>query len=224
MAEHPDLVEWALGQLDPAEARALEAHLDACETCRRDADELRGAHVVLERAAPPFEVPPGLRGARAAAAPAPPAAAPGWLSLPAAAARGRRRRSCSSGRSRRAARRPAQHDRRVRGRHRRGPRHAGRARGRARHRAPARPAPGRALRALVRARRTAGAASRRGRSIRTSRAAGPCGCWPPPIPWPIRACPSRSSPATATRAAPGPRSCARPYDLRGLRRRSRCVR
>ena len=86
MAEHPDLVEWALGQLDPAEARELEAHLDACETCRRDADELRGAHVMLERAAPAFDVPPGLeqrvlpqrrrrRLPRLA-----------WLSLPAAAA------------------------------------------------------------------------------------------------------------------------------------------
>ena len=63
MAEHPDLVEWALGQLDPVETRELEAHLDACATCRRDADELRGAHVLLERAAPPFDVPPGWRSA-----------------------------------------------------------------------------------------------------------------------------------------------------------------
>ena len=60
MAEHPDLVEWALGQLDPVETRELEAHLDACEACRRDADELRGTSLALERAAPPFEVPAGL--------------------------------------------------------------------------------------------------------------------------------------------------------------------
>ncbi len=60
MAEHPDLVEWALGQLDPVETRELEAHLDACEACRRDADELRGTHLLLEPATSPFEVPAGL--------------------------------------------------------------------------------------------------------------------------------------------------------------------
>jgi anti-sigma-K factor RskA len=85
MAEHPDLVEWALGQLDPDETCELEAHLDACAACRRDADELRGAHVMLERAAPPFEVPAGLEQR---VLPQPrrrrlPRLA--WLSLPAAA-------------------------------------------------------------------------------------------------------------------------------------------
>ena len=59
MTEHPDLVEWAMGQLEPTRP-ALEAHLATCEQCRRDADELRGTHLALERAAPPFAVPPGL--------------------------------------------------------------------------------------------------------------------------------------------------------------------
>ena len=101
MAEHPDLVEWALGQLDPGETRELEAHLDACESCRRDADELRGAHLMLERAAPPFEVPAGLEER---VLPRPrrrrlPRLA--WLSLPVAAAAAAAPRSCS-----RASRRP----------------------------------------------------------------------------------------------------------------------
>jgi hypothetical protein len=60
MSEHPDLVEWALGQLGDDDARALEAHLATCPSCRAQADDLRGAHVLLERAAPPIEVPPGL--------------------------------------------------------------------------------------------------------------------------------------------------------------------
>ena len=60
MSEHPDLVEWALGQLDDSDERALETHLRTCPDCRATADELLGAHVALQRAAPPIEVPPGL--------------------------------------------------------------------------------------------------------------------------------------------------------------------
>ena len=60
MSEHPDLVEWALGQLDPEDELALEAHLRGCANCRTTADELLGAHVALQRAAPPIEVPADL--------------------------------------------------------------------------------------------------------------------------------------------------------------------
>ena len=60
MPEHPDLVEWALGQLDSEDELALEAHLRTCPDCRATADELLGAHVAMQRAAPPIEVPPGL--------------------------------------------------------------------------------------------------------------------------------------------------------------------
>ena len=60
MSEHPDLVEWALGQLGDEDARALETHLVSCPSCRAQADELRGAHVALARAAPPIEPPPDL--------------------------------------------------------------------------------------------------------------------------------------------------------------------
>jgi anti-sigma-K factor RskA/putative zinc finger protein len=60
MSEHPDLVEWALGQLGSEDELALEAHLRTCPDCRATADELLGAHVAMRRAAPPIEVPPGL--------------------------------------------------------------------------------------------------------------------------------------------------------------------
>ena len=60
MSEHPDLVEWALGQLDTEDELALEAHLRTCAECRATADELLGAHVALQRAAPPIEVPADL--------------------------------------------------------------------------------------------------------------------------------------------------------------------
>ena len=66
MAErHPDLVEWALGELDADEAlraRGAPARLRRPAAARRD--ELRGLHRVLERAAAPFEVPAGPRAAR----------------------------------------------------------------------------------------------------------------------------------------------------------------
>jgi hypothetical protein len=57
MPEHPDLVEWALGQSRDEE---IEAHLAGCAECRAIARELRATHVALQGAAPPIEVPPGL--------------------------------------------------------------------------------------------------------------------------------------------------------------------
>ena len=60
MAEHLDLAAWVMGELDAVEARRFEAHLLGCERCDRDAAELEGLPQLLERAAPPFEVPPEL--------------------------------------------------------------------------------------------------------------------------------------------------------------------
>ena len=60
MAEHLDLAAWVMGELDAAEAHAFEAHLLGCERCRRDAAELERLPQLLERAAPPFDVPPEL--------------------------------------------------------------------------------------------------------------------------------------------------------------------
>jgi anti-sigma-K factor RskA len=61
VAPHPDLAGYLLGALDPAEAAAFEQHLEGCEACRAEVAELRGAAELLERAAPPVELPPGLR-------------------------------------------------------------------------------------------------------------------------------------------------------------------
>ena len=60
MTEHTDLAAWVMGELDDAEARRFEAHLLGCERCRADAAELEGLPQLLERAAPPFDVPPEL--------------------------------------------------------------------------------------------------------------------------------------------------------------------
>jgi hypothetical protein len=58
---HPDLAGYVLGALDPQEAAAFEAHLATCPECRRELAELEGLPALLERAAPPVELPPGLR-------------------------------------------------------------------------------------------------------------------------------------------------------------------
>jgi anti-sigma-K factor RskA len=58
---HPDLAGYVLGALDPGETAAFEQHLAGCDTCRAEVDELQGLPELMERAAPPIEVPPGLR-------------------------------------------------------------------------------------------------------------------------------------------------------------------
>jgi len=58
---HPDLAGYVLGALDPGEMAAFEQHLAGCDTCRAEVDELQGLPELMERAAPPVEVPPGLR-------------------------------------------------------------------------------------------------------------------------------------------------------------------
>lgn len=73
---HPDVGGWVLGSLEPDDARAFDAHLKACEGCRREVETLATVRASLDLAAPPFEVPAGLRErtlaavARAGAAPA----------------------------------------------------------------------------------------------------------------------------------------------------------
>ena len=58
---HPDLAGYVLGALDPGETAAFEQHLAGCDACRAEVDELQGLPELIDRAAPPIEVPPGLR-------------------------------------------------------------------------------------------------------------------------------------------------------------------
>jgi len=58
---HPDLAGYLLGALEPGEAAAFEEHLAGCDLCRAEVAELEGLPELLERAAPPVTVPPGLR-------------------------------------------------------------------------------------------------------------------------------------------------------------------
>jgi anti-sigma-K factor RskA len=61
VAPHPDLAGYVLGALDPAETAAFEQHLAGCDACRAEVRELQGLPALMEQAAPPVEVPPGLR-------------------------------------------------------------------------------------------------------------------------------------------------------------------
>jgi anti-sigma-K factor RskA len=59
-APHPDLGAHATGGLEPAEAAALERHLEVCAHCRDEWVRLRATALLVPRAAPPFPVPRGL--------------------------------------------------------------------------------------------------------------------------------------------------------------------
>jgi hypothetical protein len=96
MIEHPadDLVAYALGELRPAERRAVDAHLDGCAACRAEAAAI-GETVWEVVATAARDVPPGLRDAvvgrarsasRATARPRPGAALWTWLLRPVPAA------------------------------------------------------------------------------------------------------------------------------------------
>jgi anti-sigma-K factor RskA len=61
LAPHPDLAGYVLGALDPEEAEAFERHLAGCAGCRAEVAELRDLPELLDQAAPPVQVPPGLR-------------------------------------------------------------------------------------------------------------------------------------------------------------------
>ena len=186
MAEHPDLVEWALGQLDPVEARDARGaprRLRDLPARRRRAAR-RPRHARARGAG--VRGPARARGARPAAAPAAPAAASRAGSrCPRAAAAAAPPRSCSS-----AAGRPCSASPDA-------------ARPGSRSTSPPRSA---SPRSGARSSSTSSACATRARTgstssgsssarpagaprlgghvpSRTSRAAGPCGCWPPPTPW-----------------------------------------
>jgi anti-sigma-K factor RskA len=61
VAPHPDLAGYVLGALDPGETAAFEQHLAGCDACRAEVQELQGLPALMEQAAPPVAVPPGLR-------------------------------------------------------------------------------------------------------------------------------------------------------------------
>jgi anti-sigma-K factor RskA len=52
---------WVLGALEGDEAWRFSAHLEVCDACRREVEELRGAADVLPLSAPPVEPPPALK-------------------------------------------------------------------------------------------------------------------------------------------------------------------
>jgi anti-sigma factor RsiW len=62
--EHPDrddLVAFALGALEPAEERAVEAHVPSCARCTRELEALVPAVAVLGESVEQVEPPPELR-------------------------------------------------------------------------------------------------------------------------------------------------------------------
>jgi anti-sigma-K factor RskA len=59
---HDDLGAYLLQALTPEEHERFERHLDSCAACRAELIELRGPALQLVRAAPPYELPPGLEG------------------------------------------------------------------------------------------------------------------------------------------------------------------
>ncbi|HKH12959.1 MAG TPA: anti-sigma factor [Rubrobacter sp.] len=62
MSEHPEtrdlLGPFVMGDLDPAEKRAVEEHLENCASCRQEVESLRLAHENLVEFAAASEAPP----------------------------------------------------------------------------------------------------------------------------------------------------------------------
>src|SRR4051794_14042401 len=56
---HPDLAGYLFDILEPDEARAFEAHLGDCASCRREVDELDGLPVLLREE--PAQLPADLQ-------------------------------------------------------------------------------------------------------------------------------------------------------------------
>jgi anti-sigma-K factor RskA len=57
---HVDVAGYLLGSLTPEERAAFEQHLVRCPWCRRQLDELGAPAELLRRAAPAYDMPPGL--------------------------------------------------------------------------------------------------------------------------------------------------------------------
>jgi anti-sigma-K factor RskA len=60
---HVDVAGYLLGSLTPEERAAFEQHLADCPWCRRQLDELGAPAELLRRAAPAYDMPPGLEAA-----------------------------------------------------------------------------------------------------------------------------------------------------------------
>jgi hypothetical protein len=58
---HPDLGGYVLDALEPTEQTAFEEHLAGCHACQAEVAELQGLPALIDRAAPPVQVPPGLQ-------------------------------------------------------------------------------------------------------------------------------------------------------------------
>ena len=90
MSGHPktrDLLgPFVMGDLGPAEARAVEEHLEDCPSCRREAESLRLAHEhLVEFAAASEDPPPHLKERAVAGLPLPaPRRIPPWVAAAAA--------------------------------------------------------------------------------------------------------------------------------------------
>lgn len=91
MSEHPktrDLLgPFVMGDLDPAEERMVEEHLESCAPCRQEAESLRLAHDHLVEFAASSEAPPRHLKDRAVAGlpgPAPRRTVPAWAAAAAA--------------------------------------------------------------------------------------------------------------------------------------------
>ncbi|MGH2723571.1 MAG: anti-sigma factor family protein [Actinomycetota bacterium] len=78
MTDHPDelLAEYADGTLGPDDRARVEAHLEACPSCRQELDLASGARRAL-RALPELPVPRGSRSA-SCAGPGGAASDPAW--------------------------------------------------------------------------------------------------------------------------------------------------
>ena len=67
LIRHEDVAGYLLGSLTAEERAAFERHLADCAWCRRQLDELSAPAELLPRAAPAYDMPPGLEAATLAA-------------------------------------------------------------------------------------------------------------------------------------------------------------
>jgi anti-sigma-K factor RskA len=57
---HPDVAGYLLGTLEPEEAQRFADHLDSCDACREEVEQLAGLPNLLSDLPPPVAVPAGL--------------------------------------------------------------------------------------------------------------------------------------------------------------------